>query len=231
MLLILSILFSIPPYRVFFEAKYGYDVSCGLCHHSDDWSINSYGKDFYKYGLSLEALSKIEALDSDKDGYSNIVEIKSKSNPASSYSTPKNIGFWLDEIPPIKAPVKILNRFFKNVEYEVIKKHMSEIEIENFKKINGRDPDDYEKYNVVFSAKKGDNIKGFSSYIVFFKNKDLNIVLGVFSTNGEVIYLHPVHIHSKDVKRLLEKDYKKIPELNQKLQGIISSCKIKLGLN
>lgn len=225
------LLIALPPFRVFFEAMYGYDVNCFVCHNQDDWEVNSYGKDFLKYGGDFSSLKKIEELDSDRDSYKNIDEIKSKSNPADTSSTPEKPGVWLKEVIPIKPPAKILNRFFKDAVFKVIKSPMDENGVMAFKKLTGRQPDEYEKLNVVFGIEKDGSIIGFASYITFFKNNKFNAVLGIFDREGGVLYIHPVHIHDKNLKETIKKDYKNIKELTEKLKGIVASCRIKTGLN
>src|SRR5574341_473607 len=64
-----------------FNTKYGTSSSrldtCGLCHidPAGGGPKNSYGTDFTNYSHNFTA---IEKLDSDKDGYSNIVEIRAR---------------------------------------------------------------------------------------------------------------------------------------------------------
>ncbi len=58
--------------------------NCSLCHTSAP-SLNPYGMDFAKYAHDFSA---IENLDSDKDGYTNVVEIRALTFPGDSASFP-----------------------------------------------------------------------------------------------------------------------------------------------
>lgn len=66
--------------------------SCMLCHQEAKKGVgplNAYGKDFKaQKGTPAEKLAKIEKLDSDKDKFSNIVEINAGTNPGDPKSNP-----------------------------------------------------------------------------------------------------------------------------------------------
>jgi hypothetical protein len=80
-------------YRAVFDAKYNpakdSDIGkakCALCHVGMTKKLNPYGLDLQKAlggskKMTPEILSKMEALDSDKDGVSNIDEIKAGTLP------------------------------------------------------------------------------------------------------------------------------------------------------
>ena len=67
--------------------------SCTLCHQEAKKGVgplNGYGKDFKaQKGTPAEKLVKIEKLDSDKDKFSNIDEIKAGTNPGDPKSNPR----------------------------------------------------------------------------------------------------------------------------------------------
>ena len=64
--------------------------SCQWCHYSYKYdasgnildTLNTYGKAYHDKGRNAAAISAIENLDSDGDGYTNIVEIKLIHTPA-----------------------------------------------------------------------------------------------------------------------------------------------------
>lgn len=64
-------------------------ANCGACHLSaKGGKLNPYGTDLQKVmkeaktkKLTPELLAKIESMDSDKDGKTNIAELKADSNP------------------------------------------------------------------------------------------------------------------------------------------------------
>ena len=66
--------------------SYGYD---GSGNHLD--TLNPYGKDYYMNGRSVAALAAIENLDSDNDGYSNIVEIEADRYPGNPNDDPSKV--------------------------------------------------------------------------------------------------------------------------------------------
>jgi hypothetical protein len=69
-------------------------ASCAICHIQPP-TLNPYGKDLKKLVdasgkkiLTPEMLKKIEKLDSDKDGFTNIAEIKADTLPGDPTSKP-----------------------------------------------------------------------------------------------------------------------------------------------
>jgi len=66
---------------------------CLACHNKDRKSLNAYGKDMAAAMKTLKAktvtpavLNKVNALDSDKDGVKNGLEIKAGTNPGDATS-------------------------------------------------------------------------------------------------------------------------------------------------
>lgn len=80
-----------PDYKTAFETTYTTAVgskidSCLLCHNSQyGGSRNTYGQDYDNNGLSFSA---IETMDSDSDGFTNIVEINAKTFPGDAADMP-----------------------------------------------------------------------------------------------------------------------------------------------
>ncbi len=90
---------ALSAYEDLFERQYGYSTDCAACHIRGGGSQSTtFGRDFQKAGASLETFQRIAQDDSDGDGFSNLVEIKSRSNPGDSQSTPKNPGDWLSGV-------------------------------------------------------------------------------------------------------------------------------------
>lgn len=80
--------------------------TCALCHTSNIPMLNPYGSDYLSHGRSMAALVAIQNLDSDGDGYSNIVEINAHTfpgdpadHPAAATSTPTSV--------PTKTPTAV----------------------------------------------------------------------------------------------------------------------------
>ena len=108
---------ALPSSRRLFEAKYGYKVTCDLCHENGGGSSSSdYGKVFLRSGANFQAFAKIEKRDSDGDGIPNLEEIQAKSNPGDPRSTPEKPGDWLAEAGKVPVPEKPLKELFKGAE-------------------------------------------------------------------------------------------------------------------
>ncbi len=110
---IVSSVSSFPSKWRLFELKYGYRTSCNTCHVDGGGSDNNdYGMAFHHLGENLAAFGKLETKDSDEDGFTNLEEIKGKSNPGDPKSTPKNPRNFLSERAETFIPKKLLARFF-----------------------------------------------------------------------------------------------------------------------
>lgn len=105
--------FALPSSRRLFQGKYGYKVTCSLCHEKGGGSSsNDYGKAFLRSGGNFQAFAKIEKKDSDQDGIINIDEIVAKSNPGDTRSTPEKPGDWLAEAGKVPVPEKQLKDLY-----------------------------------------------------------------------------------------------------------------------
>lgn len=104
---------ALPAHKRLWEKKYGYSTSCMLCHSKGGGSqLGAYGEDFQRFGMTPKAFSDIEKRDSDKDGVSNLDEIKAKSNPDDPLSTPTKPGDWLSRIEESVMPLDELKKIF-----------------------------------------------------------------------------------------------------------------------
>jgi hypothetical protein len=104
---------ALPSQRRLWETKYGYKVSCTLCHSKGGGSqLNGYGEDFQRFGMTPASFQTIESRDSDKDGTSNIAEIQAKSNPGDPNSTPLKQTDWLSKIEDSALPLAELKKIF-----------------------------------------------------------------------------------------------------------------------
>lgn len=98
-LLLAENVFALPAYERLYRKKYGYKVSCYVCHSQGGGSaLGGYGKDFKRNGLRSSTFGKIENKDSDRDGFKNSAEILAKSNPGDRRSTPDNPGDWMERM-------------------------------------------------------------------------------------------------------------------------------------
>ena len=64
--------------------------SCNLCHTSNPPDLNPYGQAYLDNGRSTSAFGAIENIDSDGDGYTNIIEINALTFPGNPASFPSN---------------------------------------------------------------------------------------------------------------------------------------------
>ncbi len=85
--------FALPAFYKMFRAKYGWAGGCNVCHSSKKGgdTPNPYGKAFLHNGMNLSTFTRIEEEDSDKDGFSNIVELVARAYPGDAASTPENV--------------------------------------------------------------------------------------------------------------------------------------------
>ncbi len=82
-----------PVHRREFQAVYARRAPCLLCHvNGGGTERNSYGVAWHEHGEGERAFRRIERLDSDGDGASNLEEIGADSNPGDARSTPTAAG-------------------------------------------------------------------------------------------------------------------------------------------
>lgn len=149
---------ALPPYALLFKAKYDYKPNCTMCHDRDTWDNTEFGKLFRKYGRNLEAFSKIEPLDPDRDGFSSWEEIKAKANPGDARSTPDRLGQWLRKLILIQPPKRhLLALFPQSVRYRFTDGTLTEegrqkVEKRLHQKL--RDEDLYPAYFIALSEQK-----------------------------------------------------------------------------
>ena len=107
---------ALPAHRRLWERKYKDITSCTLCHSKGGGSkLNSYGEDFQRFGMSPGAFTTIEKRDSDKDGSTNIDEIRAKSNPGDFLSSPQSPTDWLSHIEESMLPLDDLKKIFPEI--------------------------------------------------------------------------------------------------------------------
>ena len=100
---------AMPAYARLYKQQYGYMPSCHACHTEGGGTpVNHFGKAFKENGKNAAALSKIAALDSDGDGFTNAIEAQAKANSGDKSSTPSKAGGWLDLASLIPKEVQAL---------------------------------------------------------------------------------------------------------------------------
>lgn len=77
------------------DPKIAKTLTCAICHAdmtADRTKMTLFGQDFKKLtGAATEKIAKLEKLDSDKDGFTNLEELKAGANPSDPKSTPKTV--------------------------------------------------------------------------------------------------------------------------------------------
>jgi hypothetical protein len=98
-----------PFHRRLFRETYKKSVRCELCHGSGGGTErNAYGRDWQKFSETAASFKRVESLDSDGDGISNIEEINRGSNPGNARSTPSRPGRRWKQVQQIPVPVEQL---------------------------------------------------------------------------------------------------------------------------
>lgn len=172
---------AIPNYRSMISAKQKMLVNCTLCHQSDSWDLNRYGRDFMKEGRDFKAFRILESSDSDKDGFTTSEEWKFKSNPGDPASTPKRPGPWLKKAKSTFPPKKFLAPLFSGkVTYYVQEEALPEKTVAEIEKALERKLRDEEKYATLFWILKKDRQAGVATYLVLPSGEDeINVFLTV----------------------------------------------------
>lgn len=85
--------FALPAFYKMFQSKYKWRGGCNVCHFSKKGgdSPNPYGRAFLHNGMNLSTFTRLEKMDSDRDGFSNIAELIVRSYPGDAASTPENV--------------------------------------------------------------------------------------------------------------------------------------------
>lgn len=179
---------ALPAYSRLFQAKYGYPVSCALCHTSGGGSSTTdYGRDFLRAGANSSAFAKIEGKDSDQDGFKNIDEIKAKSNPGDARSKPGNLGDWLSASLVIALPEKQLRKIFPDAEtLSSLDGTLKEDQVRAVEAILGAPLTDEDKVPSFYFALKGGKKFGVAQFVSAKTSEGLVSIAVALDTNAEV---------------------------------------------
>lgn len=193
MLTLSASVWALPSSSRLFQAKYGFRAACDGCHRDGGGSpLNEYGDAFKKAGRDANAFAKLENDDSDKDGESNIVEIKAKSNPGSGKSTSKTPGDWLAKSDEIFIPKDDLKKLLPDIEeYKTLEGKLSDEQVAKAKDKGVTLMDDDTVPTFYFPVK--DNVRQGVVQIVpvNYNGKQLN--LGVFvGKDGKIVKVIPL---------------------------------------
>lgn len=158
---------ALPAYSRLYQGKYGYRVSCQLCHTSGGGSaINNYGRDFLRSGANLAAFTKIEKKDSDGDGGANLDEIKQKANPGDPRSTLANLGDWLGTADKAFVPEEQLKKLFPTADaFAAIEGGLKGAQVQSVEKLVGASLADEDKVPTFYFAMKGGKRYAVAQYV------------------------------------------------------------------
>jgi len=214
-----SQLSAITNYRSMISAKRKILVNCTLCHQSDNWDLNRYGRDFMKEGRNFKAFQILESSDSDRDGFTTSEEWKFKSNPGDPASTPKRPGSWLKKAKSAFPPKKVLAPLFSGVvTYHVQEEALPEKVVEEIEKTLDRELRDEEKYAALFWVLKKGRPVAVATYLVLpFRDEKINVFLTVVD-NDKILKVHRKKVETRALGSssfLKQFTNKRIDELDQ----------------
>lgn len=183
-------LFSFPAKRRLFELKYGYKTVCNQCHVDGGGSENNdYGLEFHRKGQNLAAFAKIEQLDSDADGFSNLAEIQAKSNPGDPRSTPKKPDNYMQAETETFIPKKFLSKLFPTAsQFKIVEGIMPQEKKKEFENKVGLVLTEDEQVPTFFEA-YAKNSQKLGTILLFAEMKHHKHTSGgvAFDDNGKIL--------------------------------------------
>ena len=180
---------ALPSSARLFQQKYGYRVSCMLCHTNGGGSApNEYGKAFLRSGANVAAFARLEDQDSDGDGIKNLVEILAKSNPGDKSSTPTSPGDWLVNAGGVQIPQKELEKLFPGyTKFSALEGQLKAEQVEFLKSKLGYEPSDDDKVPTFYFAEKDGKRQAVGQLISEQSPTKKTLTTGVaVSTSGKV---------------------------------------------
>lgn len=180
---------ALPASARLFQQKYGYRVSCMLCHTDGGGSApNEYGKAFLRAGANLNAFQKIEAMDSDGDGFKNLAEILAKSNPGQKASTPTALGDWLANVGGVQIPQKELEKLFPGFsKFSALEGQLKPEQVEFLKSKLGHDPSDDDRVPTFYFAERDGKKQAVAQFVSERDESQRSLTTAVaVSTAGKV---------------------------------------------
>jgi len=220
---------ALPAYRRLVNQQYSTAVSCVMCHtNGGGSSINGYGKDFLRNGANLLALSRIEGKDSDKDDFSNLIELLARSNPGDALSFPDKPGDWLNNIESDAIPIEELKQGFSAAKgFTVLEGTLKPKQIDAIEKILGQPLRDEDKVPIFYFAVKETNKKVVKYGVAqFIRADEFTLCIGV-NLRGKVDFVNVIKSEDKSLKNVTSyfqqfvgKDMGDAFQIGKDLQGI-----------
>lgn len=179
---------ALPAYSRLYQGKYGYRVTCQLCHTAGGGSaVNNYGRDFLRAGANLPAFAKIETKDSDEDGATNRAEITAKANPGDSRSTPNKLGDWLASAGQPDVPIEDLKKLFPSADsFAALEGTLKPDQIATIEKAIGATLADEDRVPTFYFAIKAGKRYAIAQYVAIRADAGLGTIAVAMDTQGIV---------------------------------------------
>ena len=193
---------GLPAYRRLVQQQYGVILSCTMCHSKDGSSaLNPYGKDFLRNGANTLALTRIESKDSDRDGFSNVIEIQSRSNPGDSFSFPEKPGDWLSHIEESAIPIRELKAGFVDADgFTVLEGTLKPAQIKTIESVLNTSLLDEDKVPIFyFSVKKIGQKQLKYGVAQFLRHEKFTLLVGI-NLKSEVVFVTVVSAQDRELK-------------------------------
>lgn len=194
---------AIPEYRLYFSQNYDLETSCKICHETRGGSkLNKYGIDFKRGGERFRTFADIAKKDSDKDGISNLDEIRNASNPGSKFSTPNHPGPWLVNMEANLIPFKHLRKAFPKARgFTLVNQKLSDIFIKSMEeKLNRKFKveDYFYVYYLPAIIKSGKRIRNGAA--TFVRTPEFTLLMGI-NLDSEITYLKLINAKNWKLKK------------------------------
>lgn len=173
-----------PVHRRLFRVVYEKPVRCTLCHSvAGGTERNSYANAWEEKGASLKAFQRIEKLDSDGDGATNIEEIRGGSNPGEARSTIQDPGRQWRKAEKIPIPVDQLKLVFDGVDtIEALEPELSRVQITKIEKKAGAATSQEDRHPTLYLSVRNGSRVAVASFSHFrFQNQTYAFLFSVGS--------------------------------------------------
>jgi hypothetical protein len=156
-----------PTFRRLFDAQYNQRGRCAVCHNGDSETLrNQYGKSWEDAGADAAAFKAIEKKDSDRDGVSNLDEIKGGSNPGNATSTPTNPGVGFHSPGSIPIPIEELSHVLGAVDrIEPVEIELGPSKVGDIEALAGKKLIAEERYPIFYFAHQGGTRAKVASFV------------------------------------------------------------------
>jgi hypothetical protein len=173
-----------PVHRRLFRVVYKKPVRCTLCHSAAGGTErNGYASAWEDKGASLEAFQRIEELDSDSDGATNIEEIRGGSNPGDARSTIQDPGRKWRRAEKIPIPIEQLKLVFDRADsVEALEPELSRVQISKIERQSGAAMSQEDRHPTLYLSVRNGSRVAVASFSQFrFRNQPYALLFSVGS--------------------------------------------------